>query len=212
MLLAVDTATQRASIALHDGRALRAECTWEASQRHTVTLAAHLTTLLDECGVTLPALRAVAVCVGPGSYTGVRIGVALAQGLALARGLPLIGISTLDILAAAQPPDTRPLYAVFAAGRKRVGYARYGYYQEHGWQAETEIALVDGDALGAQLVTPALLVGELESCGATWPAGIELPPPVWHLRRAGFLAELAWQQLRAGVETSPAEIKPVYAA
>lgn len=213
MLLAIDTATQRASLALHDGTTLRGECTWEAAHRHTVTLLPHLNTLLEESGVAGKALTAVAVCIGPGSYTGVRIGVAVAKGLALAGHIPLVGIPTFEILVAAQPPDTRPLYVVFAAGRRRIGYARY-VYADARWQAETDIALADWEELPGKIEPPALLVGELDSGGAALerlPAGVTLPAPVWHLRRAGFLAELAWQQLRAGCRPQADEIVPLYA-
>ncbi len=110
MLLALDTATQRASIALHDGSTLRAECTWEAANQHTVTLLPHIVQLLANSGLTADDITAVGVCIGPGSYTGVRIGVSVAKGLASSRKLPLVGITTLDVLVAAQPRDDRPLY------------------------------------------------------------------------------------------------------
>ena len=86
MLLALDTATQRASIALHDGSTLRAECTWEAANQHTVTLLPHIVQLLANSGLTADDITAVGVCIGPGSYTGVRIGVSVAKGL----GVPAV--------------------------------------------------------------------------------------------------------------------------
>ena len=212
-LLAIDTATYRASIALHDGATLRGECTWEAINRHTVTLVPHITEMLDETGITPHALSAIAVCRGPGSYTGVRIGVAVAKGLALSQHLPLIGVTTLDILVAAQPPDPRPLYALFTAGRKRVGYARYAW-QETGWAAETEVEVVTWAELAERVVMPALIVGEITSQGrqalSAVGGGMEIPPAPYHLRRAGFLAELAWVRLRAGDEGRPAQLLPLY--
>lgn len=197
MLLAIDTATYRASIALHDGNTLRGECSWEAANAHTVTLAPHIIELLRQTGVAVADLVGVAVCIGPGSYTGVRIGMAVAKGLTLTQQIPLVGASTLDILTEGQPPDPRPLYAIFAAGRRRLGYARYRF-QEGAWRAEAPVALATWDEL--QLETPALVVGEIDSQGRkaleSLGAAITLPPPVWHLRRAGFLAEIAWRQLR----------------
>jgi len=79
MLLAIDTATRYASIALHDEHTLRGECTWEANRQHTVTLLPHIYELLQETGITPEHLSAIAVCRGPGSYTGVRIGLAVAH-------------------------------------------------------------------------------------------------------------------------------------
>ncbi|HNT73687.1 MAG TPA: tRNA (adenosine(37)-N6)-threonylcarbamoyltransferase complex dimerization subunit type 1 TsaB [Anaerolineae bacterium] len=213
MLLAIDTATARASIALHDGTTLRSEYTWEAANRHTVTLAARVEQMLAASEVAPADLTALAACIGPGSYTGVRIGVAFAKGMAAARGLPVAGVTTLDILAAAQPPDARPLYAVFQAGRKRVGYARYRY-QEDRWQVEGDVAIATWDELAEQLAEPALLVGEVDTAGhAALQARRKLltfPPPAWHLRRAGFLADLGVERLRAGQTADALTLTPIY--
>jgi len=210
MLLAIDTATARASIALHDGQTLRSECTWEAANRHTVTLAARIVQSLEASESTTADVTVVAVCIGPGSYTGVRIGVALAKGIAVARQLPLIGIPTLDILTAAQPADERPLYAVFAAGRKRAGFARY-HWGDNGWRAETEVAVATWAELFAQIDAPALLVGEIETADLPANTQLAIPAPALHLRRAGFLADLAWARLRAGQTDDPATLQPLYA-
>jgi len=213
MLLAIDTATYRTSVALHDGTALRGECTWEAVNRHTVTLVARIAELLQASDSTPEELKAVAVCIGPGSSTGVRIGSAVAKGLAMTRSIPLVGIPTLDILAAAQPPDPRPLYALFSAGRQRVGYACYRW-QEGAWQAETEIGTATWEELARSIAEPTLIVGELtpEGLGCLSALGERavVPPPAWHLRRAGFLADLGWKRLRANDQGDPHQIVPLY--
>src|SRR5690606_17578892 len=78
--------------------------------------------LLLRCEASVEDLSALAVSIGPGSYTGLRIGVALAKGLAAARNLPLVGITTLDTLAAGQPylSSNHGLIVVVQAGRGRV--------------------------------------------------------------------------------------------
>jgi len=213
MLLAIDTATARASIALHDGTNLRAECTWEAVNRHTVTLMPRIIQMLETSEITLDDVSVLAVCIGPGSYTGVRIGVATAKGIASARALPLVGVTTLDILVAAQPQDARPLYALFAAGRKRVGYIRYRW-QNAAWQSATEIALATWPEFAAQVTEPTLIVGEISQTGHDILCANKyavLPAPAWHLRRAGFLADRAWQRVRAGQTDAAATLRPIYA-
>lgn len=213
MLLAIDTATQRASIALHDGQTLRGECTWEASNRHTVTLVPHIVQTLEALGITPSDLTAVAVCIGPGSYTGVRIGVAAAKGLVVTQQVPLVGITTLDILAAAQLPDTRPILALFAAGRKRVGYARYRW-SDTGWQVETDVAIATWTELAERITEPTLVLGEISPTGREILGkltDVALPQPAWHLRRAGFLADLAWARIRANQIDNPATLLPLYA-
>ncbi len=211
MLLAIDTATFRASIALHDGASLISESTWEAVNRHTVSLMPRIEMLMEASALRTEALRALAVCIGPGSYTGIRIGVALAQGLALSLRLPLVGIETPEILVAAQPPDPRPLYAIFAAGRRRIGYARYRWAE--GWRREGEIELADWKGFIAAVERPAIAVGEIDATGRKALQaidGIELPPSARHLRRAGYLADLGWAALKAGAESRPEMIRPRY--
>lgn len=214
MLLAIDTATQQASIALHDEQRLRGECTWEAINQHTVTLMPHIHEMMEETGITPENLSAVAVCNGPGSYTGVRIGIAAAKGLAMTRHLPLVGLTTLDILVAAQPPDPRPLYAVFAAGRRRIGFARYRYATRR-WQVETDVKIIPSAEIVEEVETPAIVVGELPAQGleALAPLGhkVHVPSPAQRLRRAGFLAELAWERLRSGYHGDPGRLEPIYA-
>lgn len=214
MLLALDSASRRASIALHDGTTLRAECTWESSNQHTVTLIPRVIQLMASSNLTPQDLTAIGVCIGPGSYTGVRIGVAVAKGLASSRKLALVGISTLDILAAAQPQDSRPLYAVFAAGRKRVGFARYRW-REDGWRSDTGVQVVTWEELAARIELPALLVGEIEGAGRealhSLFGRLEIPAPARHLRRAGYLADLAWLRLRDNQVDAPSALLPLYA-
>lgn len=213
MLIALDTATRYASIALRDAVGLRGECTWEATNRHTATLVPRLVSLMEESGVTMDDIQAVAVCHGPGSYTGVRIGLAVAKGLATARQLPLIAVSTLDILASAQPPDPRLLIAVFSAGRRRIGYAPYRW-QQNCWQAQAPVTLTDWPTLLSQLAEDCLVVGELdaEALQALRTLGdhVELPPASRHLRRAGYLADVAWQRWQNGAIDDAFTLSPLY--
>ena len=109
MLLAIDTATQALSIALHDGAALAAEHTLKADRRHSALLAPLIKQMMAQCDVTSGDLSALAVSVGPGSYTGTRIGVAMAKGMAAAAELPLVPVTTLEtVLAAQAPPSDDP--------------------------------------------------------------------------------------------------------
>ena len=93
MLLALDTATRNISLALHDGQAVLAEQTWRSAQHPTAELAPQVALLLLRAGLQPAGLQAVAVAIGPGSYTGLRIGLGLAKGLALAQAIPLVGVS-----------------------------------------------------------------------------------------------------------------------
>ena len=99
MLLALDTATDNASIALHDGGQVLAELSWRSWRRHTVELAPQVDALLRLARAAPGDLTAVAVSIGPGSYVGTRVALSFAKGVIAALGLPLLGIPSLDVLA-----------------------------------------------------------------------------------------------------------------
>lgn len=213
MLVAIDTATDYASLALHDGTRVRVEHTWESTRRHTVELAPRLIAALEQLGLGPEHLSGVAVTRGPGSFTGLRVGVALAKGLALARGLPLVGVPTLDVTAAAQGRDRRPLCTVLQAGRRRICVAAYRWRKGE-WRAREEPYLTTWAALVEKTTSPTLFCGEVDQEGATALASLGelavLMPAAARLRRAGFLAELAWRRLNQGESDDPATLTPIY--
>jgi len=215
MLLALDSSTRFAGIAFYDGsRGLVAEANWHAGIHHTTTLMPRVAQLAADCGARSADLRAVAVALGPGSFTGVRVALAAAKGLALAEGLALLGVPTLDAAAYAHRLQPLPVIAVVQAGRGRVCWARYTA-GPLGWGAETPYTLSDIAALAAQITVPALLTGELttgDQALVRERAGDKatIASPALALRRAGCLAELAWQRYAAGERDDPAALTPLY--
>jgi tRNA threonylcarbamoyladenosine biosynthesis protein TsaB len=202
-LLAIDTATQFISIALHDGEQMLAEQTWFSENHHTVELAPAVRALLAHAEVSPTDLTALAVSTGPGSYTGLRIGVALAKGIAGAYRLPLVGIPSLDILAAQQPQAKGLLILALPAGRGRVVAAAY-QWRKGQWKARGEAQNVDWDTLLAGIDGATTISGEVNADGRRRievaqadGVPITLSPAVLRMRRAGFLAELAWARLRS---------------
>jgi len=217
MLLALDTATRLISIALHDGAAVLAESTWQAGAYHTVELAPQVALLLRRGGVEPGQLRGVAVAIGPGSYTGLRIGLGFAKGLSLANVLPLVGVPTFDILMRAQPPRAERALALVQAGRGRVSVAPY-HWTARGfrWTASGEVRVMDWPSLAQELstaTTPIYVVGEIDAAGADLLRPLRgrvlLASPALGLRRAGFLAELGWERLRSGPDDAN-RLAPAY--
>lgn len=221
MLLAIDTATRLLSVALHNGQELIAEQTARIGNHHTTSLAPTIQSLMKSCAVGMDDLTGVAVSVGPGSYTGVRIGVAIAKGIAAAQNLPLIGVSTLDILAAGQPhiKSGSALIAVVQAGRGRVIVKSYRW-RKGKWTSRAEPKLLNWDALIETIDGAAVISGEINENGfaaiedaQAMDIPIIVAPAVNRLRRAGFLAETAWEMLNASDDHSkfdPALLLPVY--
>src|SRR5688572_11474171 len=112
MLLAVDTSTTQVGLALYDEHQVIAEMAWTSNQHHTSQLASALSELMKRCDVTIDKVEALGVAIGPGSFTSLRVGLSLVKGIAFAKNIPVIGIPTLDVIAAVQPLSANPLMTV----------------------------------------------------------------------------------------------------
>jgi len=213
MLLAVDTSTAQVGLALYDGAQVISEYAWRSSQRHTVELAPAISELLTRCGFTMEDVRALGVALGPGSFTSLRVGLALTKGLALSRHIPLIGIPTLDILANAQPASKLPLAVAIQAGRGRFAI---GWYKSsrNGWQAKGDARVVAIEAMMDEIKSPSLVCGELTSEDRQrlleMNEDVRLASPAQSVRRPAVLAELAWARWQAGKVDDEASLAPIY--
>jgi len=217
MILAIDTATRSAGLAVHDGCSVSAEFTWETSDHHTVELMPRIVELLDQINVSIDQLSGVGVSIGPGSFTGVRVGVAVAKGLALARGIPIVGVRSTDVLAYAVKWCQPPLVVVVRAGRGRWIAARYVKEAREAWRQDGDFSLTTAEVIGADWEATTTLCGELsesEQHTVQLRLGdrVQLLPPAFSLRRAGFLAEIAWQRMQAGQIDDAAIVQPLYLA
>jgi tRNA threonylcarbamoyl adenosine modification protein YeaZ len=131
VLLAFDTATPAVTVALHDGERVVASLTRVDAMRHGELLAPGITSVLDEAWVPRQDLTAIAVGVGPGPFTGLRVGLVTARTLALALDIPVYGVCTLDVLAAQAVDDmdglgvAEPFLVATDARRKEVYWAAY---------------------------------------------------------------------------------------
>jgi len=217
MLLALDTATSLASIGLYDGERLLSEATWHSARQHTVELMPRVVEMLEQARVSPRELRAVAVALGPGSFTGLRVALSVAKGLAVAHDLALLGVPTLDVVAYPHRWRSLPVCALVQAGRGRVCWALYDW-QEGMWQpvGEYRLSTVD-EVVGAVAATgqEMLFAGEIEpATAAALREGLGekalLASPALTLRRAGYLAEMAWERYRRGERDDPASLSPIY--
>lgn len=211
LLLTIDTSSEQAGIGLF-GPGIAAELTWLAGRTQTVSLLAQVHALLQLHGKAPADLGAVAVATGPGTFTGVRVGLSVAKGLVLALDCLLVGVDTLDI--AAYPvadAGGAPLAAV-AAGRGRVVWAPYG--------AGLPLRRIEGarNSAAADLAEwmathpGTTLVGEVPADfdqTLTGAAGIVVDP-LLRGRRPAALARLARVRLGSGDVDDPAELEPRY--
>jgi tRNA threonylcarbamoyladenosine biosynthesis protein TsaB len=126
VLLAFDTATPHVTVALHDGDAVVASFESEESMRHGEMLAPGIHRVLADAGARVSDLTAIAVGVGPGPFTGLRVGLVTARTLAFVREIPVHGVCSLDILAAEAVDEGLEEFVVATdARRKEVYLASY---------------------------------------------------------------------------------------
>lgn len=214
MILAIDTATRWTGLALHDGTRVVAERGWRSANTQTIELAPAVNEVLEQGSITAADLRAIGVAIGPGSYTSLRVGLAVAKGIALAHQLPVIGIPTLDIIAASIGLRTGYLLVTVEAGRKRTFAGLYRWQEGKGWQTSDRPILEDWETLLFHLETTTTFAGEISPEAAKMIRNSKKPffivPAATSVRRAGYLAELAWQRLRKNDVDDAAALSPEY--
>ena len=212
MLLAVDTSTQSVGIALFDGNQILCEESWISRRFHTVELANAVQSNLFRAGLNAADLHVLAVASGPGSFTGLRIGMALIKGIAYTHQLPVIGIPTLDITARAVPVRDIRLAAVLQAGRNRLAVGWYKA-EDGSWGADELVENLTFDELLKKIDQPCILTGEIneEIRQAVEDHDlIEAASPTLALRSPKYLAELAWNRWQDGTVDDILTLSPTY--
>ena len=207
-LLAIDTSTEQAGIALTDGGSL-AQHSWPAGRQQTTTVLPAVEHLLAKCAVTLDEVGAVAVATGPGSFTGLRVGISLAKGFVLASERAMVGVPTLDLVAAPCVALSVDCVAVIPAGRGRVVWARYG--AEGAGEAPRNSTFDELLTEIAKEPSP-LVVGELAEGqrNAIANRSIWVAPIAMAECRAGSLAEIGYERWRKGEVDDAATLEPLY--
>ena len=216
LILAFETSAKAASVAIHDGQKLLAESYQNTGLTHSQTLMVMAEDALKQCGKCAQDVTAVAVAEGPGSFTGVRIGVAAAKGFAWGRELPCYGISTLEAMAESLGVYQGYVCPVMDARRAQVYNALF--YVNCGEitrvTPDRAIALSElGEEL-KKLTEPVFLVGDGSNlCYNTLSKEVPelvLPPEHRLHQRAVGVALLAARQAAEGIAPGGADLTPNY--
>ncbi len=238
LLLALDTSTRQSSIALCSENELYAEYTWYAGNNHSVELLDNIQRCVTASQFSLQQLDAVVVASGPGSFNGVRVALATAKALAFALKKPLVGVSTLEIIAAQQQHGHMPICAVLEAGRSELYAACYRsevQRNEHGdmmchlrrlsdycLQTPQQLAVtlqehahdwfntVDKQPLPSLLFCGEISIATRQALHRQLPESSFFASALQSARRASSLAQLALQRLQEGKEDDPLVLEPLY--
>lgn len=213
MLLAIDTSTQVMGIALYDDPVVVGEMQWTSANHHTVELTTAVEHLMKRCGVKPVDLTLLVVALGPGTFTGLRIGLAFAKGLAFSTHQPMVGIPTFEYMAAAQPLAEMPMAIILPAGRTRLAVGWFEV-QDSRWQSVSKPEVMTPEELSDKISGPTILCGELtaaerQTLGRKWKNAM-LTSPAQAARHPSMLAEIGWQRWQAGQRDNPVLMAPIY--
>jgi tRNA threonylcarbamoyladenosine biosynthesis protein TsaB len=214
LVLGIETSTPRSSVALVEDDRVVASASLGVPRRHGEFLAPAIRFCLDQAGVDLDRVAGVAVGLGPGLYTGLRVGIATAQSLAAARSLPVVGLSGLDVLAFRARYVRRLLVAAIDARRGELFWAFYRH-APGGVQRLGELQLGTSDRLAAEIEEhgeECLVIGDggLAARRELTAAGAEVAGPDVAWPDAAELAELAIPRFVREETQRPTELQPIY--
>jgi tRNA threonylcarbamoyladenosine biosynthesis protein TsaB len=219
-VLAIDTTTRAGSVALVTDDGVVVERSGDPTRTHAERLPGDILSLLHDAGVALAAVDVFAIASGPGSFTGLRIGIATLQGLAFVSGRPIVPVSALEALAQAGS-QLLPAGAVVAAWidahRREVFSALYRVAEGPAFVParlrEMDAPAVDDPASTlmrweANATMPSVFIGDGAVLYAELLAGrgAVIPPPAL----AGAIGTMAVHRARAGETIDPAGVQPLY--
>lgn len=211
-LLAIDTSTQQGVVALVGSTGKRRVVHPEAAARHGRALLPAIREVLDEAGLRVHDLDGLAVGLGPGSYTGIRIGLTAARILAYAGGKPLAGLDSLELFARTAPPRALRVSAIATAQRNDLYVRVFGRSLEGArlvplgpTRIEPLRDWLDRLVPGTYLAGPALALP-----GVDWPAGVERSDSGSANPDGSALLDMTIEAFEAGRAGDPALLEPHY--
>ena len=213
-VIAIETTTMVGSIAIVDNARVIAEVTLNARATHSERLMATVNRLLNDAGLAVDDMDAIAVSIGPGSFTGLRIGISTAKGLSYASGKPLIGIPTLDALALNMGFSSCLVCPIQDARKGEVYTAHYRPCDKSLEKMTDDMAVAPAD-LARMITEKTVFLGDgvntyrellMKQLGELYN---EAPLPL-QLPRASNVAMLALKRLEKGDADDPFTMVPRY--
>lgn len=222
-ILALDTATSACTVAVADGENLLAELTLQVPRAHSTRLMPLVAQALEESGTARSDLQLIAAGVGPGSFTGLRIGLATTKGLAFALGIPCVGVSTLQALAYGTGAAAGLVVSMLDAKRGQVyaGIYAAGGREPDAWDELLPPSHLTVDRLAEEIRSlqaqrdeePVILCGDAAvryAPSLELGSAVQVAPPGTLLPRAWAVARLGEWQAQRGEQVQPEALLPCY--
>ena len=214
MQISIDTSTDTAGLAITENGWILTELTWNCGKNHSIQLLPNLNFLLEQNTLSLESADCIIVARGPGSYNGLRVGISTARGLAYSLGIPIVGISTLEVEAWQHAGTGLPIRPILNAGREEVATTLY-QITDDGWTQLEDEHLSTVDDLCSTIQTKTIFCGEYvftitDELKAKLGDKADLISPVANRRRPGFLAELGLKRIDVKDYDDIASLQPNY--
>jgi tRNA threonylcarbamoyladenosine biosynthesis protein TsaB len=211
-LLALDTSTDRSAVALALAHGTVLEAPADASRRHGRGLVPAIRDLLQQAGITPSQVALIAVGLGPGSFTGLRIGLTMAKTMSYIRRIPLIGLDSLAVVARNAPPDAQKILVVADAQRGEVYSAEFQRGNEAGRLVRTRETTIEPMRQWRDRLCPGdFVIGPaIDRLACDWPEFVRLSDPQSGLPQGRKLIELANEVEKTGERLDPWYLEPVY--
>lgn len=209
-ILALETSGLAGGVALLDGGVLSADRTLAVGQRSAQSLAPAIADLLASAAVFPHQIELVAVTIGPGSFTGLRVGVATAKMFAYAIGAAVVGIDTLDVLARQAPLEGRRLWTLIDAHRGELFAATFARSAE-GWRRDGPNQILSREEWLVRLETGDLATGPVVArIRSELPAGVAAVDALRSTPQASVVGLLGYEAFCTGHRDDPAALTPNY--
>jgi len=214
LVLGIETSTRQGGVAIVGEDHVLCETVLNVEVTHSERLLPAVDRALDEARITLDGLGGIAVSIGPGSFTGLRIGLSTAKGLAYATGLPLVGVPTLEAMAWTLPAARWQVCPVLDA-RKQEVYAALFRHEPEGLRRMMDDAAMAPEDLCRLIRNPTLFLGDgVDVYEALFRERLGekmlLPPLASRGARPACVAELGRRRLLRGERDAPDSLVPRY--
>ena len=214
-LLAVDTSTRTGGVAVLKEDTVVAALEVTTAKTHAQRLMSAIDSVLRMAELELESCHAFAVTVGPGSFTGLRIGVSAVKGLAFATGKPVTGVSSLDVLASQFPCFPHVICPMLDARKDQVYTALYQWHPDGRWDQMVKPSAVDPKEWLSQITPPCLFVGDGSAVYRALIKDMVGPlakfvPSYLNTLRPSVVAHLGLEQIKRGDTCDVALLAPNY--
>ena len=214
-LLAVDTSTDTEGVAVLDGETVRAAIHTTNPKTHARRLMATVDATLTLAGMTLKDFDGFAVTTGPGSFTGLRIGISAVKGFALAMAKPVAGVSTLEALARQFPGFSGKICPLLDARKGQIYTALYQSRGGNQWRMVKSACVVDPEAWLDELDLPCLFVGDglhsyRDLIEERFGGEVQFAPPCFNILNACVVGQIGIQEIGLGNAVEVGRLTPYY--